>query len=85
MTLKFHEFYSAKNMVRDTHKSRKPQVETEKKHLSQPETFFKKRKNREKIRNFSKNFLKKVSGKSHSAENLEQSFTLAKRFILSKN
>ena len=41
MTLKFHQFYSAKNMVRDTHKSRKPQEETEKKHLSQPETFFK--------------------------------------------
>ena len=30
-------------------------------------------------------FLKKVSGKSHSAENLEQSFMLAKRFISSKN
>ena len=26
-----------------------------------------------------------VSGKSHSTENLEQSFMLAKRFILSKN
>ena len=43
------------------------------------------RKIREKISKVFENFLKKVSGKSHSAENLEQSFMLAKRFILSKN
>ena len=30
-------------------------------------------------------FLMKVSGKSHSAENLEQCFMLAKRFVSSKN
>ena len=34
---------------------------------------------------FSKIFLMKVSGKSHSAENLEQCFMLAKRFVSSKN
>ena len=60
-------------------------METAKNHLSQPETFLKKQENKEKNSKFFEIFLKKVSGKSHSAENLEQSFMLAKRFISSKN
>ena len=87
MTLKFHQFYSAKNTRRDTHKCRKPffpNWKQQKTHLSQPETFLKNTKRRKKS-NFSKSFLKKVRGKSHSAENLEQSFMLAKRFILGEN
>ena len=60
------------NLSSPTGNSKKP-------HLSQPETFFlkKNRKIGEKIRNFSKLFLKNVSGKSHGAKNLEQSFMLA--------
>ena len=86
--LKFHIFTAPKNTRRDTHESRKPffpNWKQQKTHLSQTETFKKKQKNKGKNRIFRKKFLKKVSGKSHSAENLEQSFMLAKRFILSRN
>ena len=57
---------------------------SKKTHLSQPKTFKKKQKIEKKII-FRKNFQLKVSGKSHSAENLEQFFMLAKRFVSSKN
>ena len=85
--LKFRQFYSAKNNRRDTHKSRKPFFPNWK---QQKAIFlngkpFKKQKLEEKnFRNFSKIFLMKISGKSLSAENLEESFTLAKRFVSCK-
>ena len=66
------------------HKSRKPffpNWQQQKTHLSQRKTI-KKQKIEEK--NFSKIFLM-VSGKSHSAENLEESLTLAKCFVSGKN
>ena len=83
--LKFHQFYSPKNTRKDTHKSRKPifpNWKQQKTHLSQRK---KKQKIEKKIRNFPKLFLTKVSGKSHSAENVEESFTLAKRFVSCEN
>ena len=87
--LKFHQIYSVKKYTKgyaSISKTILPQLETAKKPISLNRKHFKKKqRNKEKnFENFSKNFLK-VSGKSHSAENLEQSFMLAKRFILSKN
>ena len=46
---------------------------------------FKNRKIEQKIRNFSKIFLMKVSGKPHSAENPNEAFMLAKLFVSSEN
>ena len=61
----------------DTHKSRKPLFREQQKPIFQRKTFKKNRKLRRKF------FLMKVSGKSHSAENLK-SLTLAKRSFLVK-
>ena len=84
MLLKIHQFYSAKNTQRDTHKSRKLFFLNWK----QQKTIILNRKPfNQKIEEifFRKNFSMKVYGKSHSAENLEQSFMLAKRFVSSKS
>ena len=62
-----------------------PQLETAKNPSFSTGNIFKKTPKEGKKSNFSKSFLKKVRGKSHSAENLEQSFMLAKRFILGEN
>ena len=83
LLLKFHQFYAKnpegipinlKNNSSPTGNNRKP-IFLNRKPL----------KNRKLRKKFSKIFLMKVSGKSHSAENLEQCFMLAKRVVSSKN
>ena len=67
--LKFHQFYSAKNTRRDTHKSRKPffpNWKQQKIHHSQRKTF---QKTENWVIFFE--FVLMFSGKSHSAENLD--------------
>ena len=59
-----------------------PTENSKKNHLSQRKTLKKKQKIEGK--SFSEIFLL-VSGKSHSAENLEESLTLAKRLVSGKN
>ena len=89
-TLKFHQFYniqrqkiperihiSLENHSSPTENSKKPIFFNEK-------PLKKNRKLRKNFLKFSKIFLI-VSGKSHSAKNLEESLTLAKRFVSGKN
>ena len=82
MLLKFHQFYGTKNIRSDTHKTRKPfspNWKQQKNHILNRKPF---KKIEEKI--FSKKFLMKVFGKSHSLENPEESFMLVKRFVSRK-
>ena len=85
LLLKFHQFYSAKNTRRDTHKFQKPffpNWKKQKTHLPQPKTL-KKDKEKNVLKCFE--IFLMVSGKSHSAEKLEQSFMLAEHFVSGKN
>ena len=86
--LKFHQFYSAKKSRRipiNLENNSSPSGNNRKPIFLNRKPLKKNRKLRKFFRNFSKFFLMKVSGKSHSAENLEQCFLLAKRFVSSKN
>ena len=74
LLLKFHQ-YSVKNTRRDTLKTRKPHFIP---NWKQQKNIF---PNREPF----KNFLMKVSGKSHNAEDPKESFMLTKHFVSSKN
>ena len=69
-----------------TQNSFSPNCKQQKTHLSQPKPFKKKRKTEETFfsKYFANIFLMKVSGKSHSAENPEETFMLAKRFVSCK-
>ena len=77
LSLKVHQFYSAKIYLKTWHKARKPLVSQ----LATTKSL-KKTKIEE---NFLCIFFNEVSGMSRSAESLKESSMLANRFISSKN